>query len=175
MKNFKKVGEFDTKDIAKELEVTNFWNWLNMRKAPGLNHNVVDDIVLRFQRVEGHYTLINYFDGMECVDYFPQGYLRNTMKAVNNQFGLSKIGRVVVAKLRPFSTIAPHIDEGEYTKNHDRFHFVVTTNPNVRFGCGDEEAHMAAGDIWWFDNKTQHYVTNAGNTDRIHIVVDIRK
>jgi quercetin dioxygenase-like cupin family protein len=97
------------------------------------------------------------------------------MKAVNNQFGLSKIGRVVVAKLRPFSTIAPHIDEGEYTKNHDRFHFVVTTNPNVRFGCGDEEAHMAAGDIWWFDNKTQHYVTNAGNTDRIHIVVDIRK
>jgi hypothetical protein len=34
---------------------------------------------------------------------------------------------------------------------------------------------MAAGDIWWFDNKTQHYVTNAGNTDRIHIVVDIRK
>ena len=175
MENFKKVGEFDAATLVKELEATNFWNWLNLRKSPGLYHDVADDIILRFQRVEGYYTLINYFDGLECVDYFPQGYLPNTMRAVNNKFGLSKIGRIVVAKLKPGATIAPHIDEGQYAKQHDRFHFVVTTNPHVEFGCGDETVHMSPGDIWWFDNKTQHYVTNAGDTDRIHVVVDIRK
>jgi quercetin dioxygenase-like cupin family protein len=175
MENFKLIERFNPEAVAKELIATNLWNWLNLRKAPGLNHNVVDDIVLRFQPVQGQHTLMSYFNDLDCVDYFSQGFLKETMKLVTESFDNSKLGRIIAAKLQPGSVIKLHKDEGDYVKAHDRFHLVVTTNSDVKFTCEAEEVHMNAGEIWWFDNKKEHSVVNNGSTERIHVVVDMRK
>jgi aspartyl/asparaginyl beta-hydroxylase (cupin superfamily) len=58
---------------------------------------------------------------------------------------------------------------------HDRFHFVVSTNPDVFFLCNGHPKHLEAGKVWWIDNKSPHSVHNHGSSDRIHIVVDIKK
>lgn len=175
MENFKLIGRFNPDAAAKELTATNLWNWLNLRKAPGLNHGVVDDIVLRFQPVQGQHTLMSYFNDLDCVDYFSQGFLKETMKLVTGVFDSAKFGRIVVAKLHPNSVIKTHVDEGNYVKAHDRFHLVITANPGVKFKCEEEEVHMGAGEIWWFDNKKEHSVVNKGDAERIHVVVDMRK
>jgi hypothetical protein len=175
MENFKLIERFNPEAVAKELTATNLWNWLNLRKAPGLNHNVVDDIVLRFQPVQGQHTLMSYFNDLDCVDYFSQGFLKETMKLVTGTFDNSKLGRIIAAKLHPGSAIKLHKDEGDYVKAHDRFHLVITTNSDVKFTCEAEEIHMNAGEIWWFDNKKEHSVVNNGSTERIHVVVDMRK
>jgi hypothetical protein len=175
MENFKLIERFNPEAIAKELNATNLWNWLNLRKAPGLYHNVADDIVLRFQPVQGQHTLTSYFNELNCVDYFSQGFLKETMKLVAATFDNARLGRVIVAKLHSGAVIKPHIDEGEYAKAHDRFHLVITTNSGVKFKCETEEVHMSAGEIWWFDNKKEHSVVNNGNTERIHVVIDMRK
>ena len=175
MTNFKLIKTFDPAPILQEIEKAKCWNWLNLRRSDGLNHKAVDDIVLRFNPVQSMYTYEDFFNELGCVDYFTQMYLPQTMELVRDFAEDKVIGRVVVAKLKEVAIIAGHIDEGNYAKWHDRYHFVITTNPEVNFYCGDEQQHMAVGEIWWFDNKVEHSVVNLGNTSRIHIVVDIRK
>lgn len=175
MTNFKLIKTFDPAPILQEIEKAKCWNWLNLRRSDGLNHKAVDDIVLRFNPVQSMYTYEDFFNELGCVDYFTQMYLPQTMELVRDFAEDKVIGRVVVAKLKEVAIIAGHIDEGTYAKWHDRYHFVITTNPEVNFYCGDEQQHMAVGEIWWFDNKIEHSVVNLGNTSRIHIVVDIRK
>ena len=175
MTNFKLIKTFDPAPILQEIEKAKCWNWLNLRRSDGLNHKAVDDIVLRFNPVQSMYTYEDFFNELGCVDYFTQMYLPQTMELVRDFAEDKVIGRVVVAKLKEVAIIAGHIDEGNYAKWHDRYHFVITTNPEVNFYCGDEQQHMAVGEIWWFDNKVEHSVVNLGNSSRIHIVVDIRK
>ena len=172
---FELVGTFNPEPILQELIVTNFWDWMSLRKIHGLNHGSVQDIVLRFQPVQGMHPMLKYFDGIECVDYFPQVYLPYTMKAIKDFAGDRTIGKALVAKLKPQGEIVKHIDEGLYCRVHDRFHMVVKTNPSVCFECDGTYQHMKEGEIWQFDNKSTHSVVNAGDESRIHLIVDIRK
>ena len=173
--SFKFIGSFDHEPILEELKNATLWNWLRIRKSNGLKHNAVDDIVLRFQSVEGEHDIREYFDKMECVDYFTKFYFPKTSKAIHEFADKSTIGRIVVANLKPGGAIDTHIDEGEYCAAHDRFHFVLSTNSDVWFKCDGRVKHFEVGKIWWLDNKSLHSVENNGSTDRIHIVVDIKK
>ena len=51
-------------------------------------------------------------------------------------------------------------------------HIPVVTWPEVRFHCGDESVHMAAGEAWLFDNWRRHSVVNPTDNDRVHLVAD---
>ena len=176
MKHFKKVGEFNPELIKKELEATPLWNWLNLRRmAYQSQHNYVDDIVLRFQPVQGKFIMSDFMDSEEMADYFVQNYLPYTMNFINTLTNGKKIGRIVIAKLKAGGIIGDHIDEGDYHKNYLRYHLVIDTNDKVIFTCEDEKQFMPQGTIWWFNNQVTHNVKNEGNTDRTHIVLDIKQ
>lgn len=173
--SFKFIGSFDHEPIFQELQNATLWNWLSVRRSRDLKHKSVDDIVLRFQSVEGKHDISEYFDKMECVDYFPKFYFPKTSKVIHDFADKSTIGRIVIAKLKAGGVIDTHIDKGEYCAAHDRFHFVVSTNPDVWFKCNGSVKRFEAGKIWWLDNKSLHSIENNGSADRIHIVVDIKK
>jgi len=59
-----------------------------------------------------------------------------------------------------------------------RLHLPIVTNEAVRFRSwlpvGDEQTtHMAAGSAWYLDTRKPHTARNDGDTDRIHLVVDV--
>lgn len=85
-----------------------------------------------------------------------------------------RLGRCIVNKLRPGGRIFAHSDAPEHADYWDRFHVVLHSQPGVLFRCGDEQAVMRTGEIWWFDNRVEHEVVNNSADDRIHLVVDIR-
>ena len=173
--NFERVANFNFGHIAGEIQKAPCWNWLNLRRVKGLMHNDVEDIVLRFQSLEGKHDPAYYMEHLDCVDYVVQQQFPLTMTLAAWLSKGRPIGRVMIAKLKSHGIIGAHIDEGEYAKQHDRYHCVVATNKDVVFTCNGEICHMAAGDIWWLDNKSTHSVANHGDTDRIHIIIDIRK
>lgn len=170
MNNFRKVGTFDYQPIFNEVANTPLWNWLNLRKLAG--HS--DDIILRYQILHGRRPIRELMSDMRCVDYIVQEMFPKTMALIEQTFD-RPIGRVVFAKLPPNTKIQPHIDEGTYSENTDRHHFVVTTNPDVIFHSGDEQFHMPRGEIYWFNNHVTHSVENMGTTNRIHLIVDTLK
>lgn len=58
-----------------------------------------------------------------------------------------------------------------------RLHWPITTNPDVTFTAwtltGEQQReHFAAGKWWYLDTRKPHACVNAGETDRIHLVVD---
>ena len=81
-------------------------------------------------------------------------------------------GRSRLMALAAGAEVPPHADSHYYWRTHHRLHIPVITNPGVRFTCGDESVHMAAGECWMFDSFRWHDVQNKGAERRVHLVID---
>jgi hypothetical protein len=53
-----------------------------------------------------------------------------------------------------------------------RLHVPVTTNPQVEFRLNRSRVVMEAGSTWYLRLSDPHSVTNRGETDRVHLVID---
>ena len=68
--------------------------------------------------------------------------------------------------------VPQHADINYHWFYRARLHMPIVTDPQVRFYCGDESVHMAAGEAWIFDNWRLHRVDNPVDAPRIHLVAD---
>ncbi len=147
----------------------------------------IDSIMLRFpekvtvdteEKAELYRTnMLPGFDQHESIDYPAYAALPEFRPLVQHFFGLvggTRLGRVMVNRIRPGGRIFPHADTKAHTDYYTRFHLVLQSKPGVRFLAGDEEVYMGTGEFWWFDNKQVHEVINNSDTDRIHMVMDAR-
>lgn len=143
----------------------------------------MESIMLRFP-VKGVYETekevqdhLSKYDPHESVDYPPYKLLPEARPLVMNLMhyvGGERLGRVMINKLRCGGRIFPHADTPAHAEYYSRFHVVLTSTPGVVFRCADEQAYMAPGEAWWFNNKLEHEVINNGSDERIHMIVDVR-
>lgn len=75
-------------------------------------------------------------------------------------------------RLAPGATVPEHADINYHWFTRVRLHLPIVTRPEVRFYCGDQVVHMAAGEAWVFDNWRSHRVENFTPDERIHLVAD---
>src|SRR5882724_7888923 len=94
-------------------------------------------------------------------------YLRQILGSFGVVWGRSRLMR-----LAPGASVPQHADINYHWFTRVRLHIPIVTEPEVRFFCGDEAVHMAAGEAWLFDNWRLHRVENAGRRERIHLVAD---
>lgn len=75
--------------------------------------------------------------------------------------------------LKPGSFIKEHTDYNlGYEDGIFRIHIPVTTNEGVHFFINSEEVKMLPSECWYGNFNLPHSVRNAGQTDRIHLVMD---
>ena len=88
-----------------------------------------------------------------------------------------KYAKSLLAKLPAGKKIFPHYDQGgplsTYMMVIRRFHVVISTNDEVEFRIGNNTKHMNVGECWEINQNMIHEVWNDGNTDRIHLIIDI--
>jgi hypothetical protein len=94
-------------------------------------------------------------------------YIMQVMRELGGVWGRSRL-----MGLAPGAEVPAHVDINYYWRTHLRIHIPVITNPGVRFTCGDQTVHMAAGECWVFDSFRWHDVQNRGSERRIHLVLD---
>lgn len=94
-------------------------------------------------------------------------YLRQVMASFRSSIGRSRLMRIVGE-----GQVKPHADISYYWWERVRIHVPLATTPRVRFHCGDQAIHMAAGECWIFDTWREHTVRNPEPTARIHLVID---
>jgi hypothetical protein len=82
------------------------------------------------------------------------------------------VGRTRLMRLSGQAEVTRHADQHYYWTERVRVHVPVTTQPTVRFECGDAALNMAPGECWIFDTWRQHRVVNADERSRIHLVCD---
>ena len=83
------------------------------------------------------------------------------------------VARSRLMRLSPGAEVQEHVDFNYHWYSRIRIHVPIMTEPSVRFFCGPEEVHMAAGEAWLFDSWRRHRVINGSSSDRIHLVIDI--
>ena len=69
-------------------------------------------------------------------------------------------------------------DSGVQNGKVMRFHFPLITNEDVRFTMWGVDgkpktANMKVGECWYLDTRKPHQAINNGDSDRIHLVVDV--
>jgi hypothetical protein len=94
-------------------------------------------------------------------------YLRQILSSFGVVWGRSRLMR-----LAPGASVPQHADINYHWFSRVRLHIPIVTAPEVRFFCGDESVHMAAGEAWLFDNWRLHRVENGSDRERIHLVAD---
>jgi len=103
----------------------------------------------------------------------PTPHLRNSpyLRQVLTSFGVVW-GRSRLMRLAPGAEVPQHADINYHWYTRVRLHIPVITWPQVRFYCGEDDVHMAAGEAWLFDNWRTHRVINPTAHERIHLVAD---
>jgi mannose-6-phosphate isomerase-like protein (cupin superfamily) len=94
------------------------------------------------------------------------------IKTVLDFFACEKTS-VRLMKLNAGAIIKEHTDhEMNFEEGEARFHIPVQTNEQVDFYVLNEKIPMKEGECWYLNLSLKHRVTNAGTTDRVHLVID---
>lgn len=84
------------------------------------------------------------------------------------------IGSARFLRLEAGAVIGEHSDGGLcYEYGEARLHIPIHTNPQLEFFVNQERIIMNEGTCWYINANNPHAVANRGQTDRIHLVIDI--
>lgn len=94
-------------------------------------------------------------------------------RLVSSIVGDAPLKSVRVLRLVPGGEILEHTDPGLGLRGGEaRFHLPLRTHDGVFFYVGGERVPMRAGEWWYADFSLPHRVSNRGDSDRLHLVVD---
>ena len=143
----------------------------------GSPHAEVSDILLRFQEVpptrEVDVQAVNA--DHESVPYAAWWLLpeaRPLVFGLMNRVSATRLGRVMLTKLRPGCRIPPHVDSAPHSTYYQRHHVTLYTPPECSFRIEDEVLTMRPGECWWVNNALEHEVWNDGDSERIALIID---
>ena len=84
-----------------------------------------------------------------------------------------ELGRATLAALQPGGWVRPHVDTGEYYRARDRYHLVLHSATGSPLTCAGETVVMCKGELWIFDNKSEHEARNPSDSPRVHLIFDV--
>ena len=90
---------------------------------------------------------------------------------IKHYFDFNRIRMINVYKLEPGACLHPHRDmEGNLILGMIRVHYCLKTNSK----CSLLGEHLSAGNFLSFSTSELHNAENLGDSDRIHLVVDLK-
>lgn len=86
-----------------------------------------------------------------------------------------QFGKIMVVSLKPGGFVDWHVDQGEYADAHDRFHLCLVPSVGSALYSGMESLVLQWGTLAFFNNHALHSAVNFGQSDRIHLIFDVRR
>lgn len=87
-------------------------------------------------------------------------------------YGRGVFPRVMLAKMPSGGVIHPHIDANPAAKWPHKIHVPLSTNSKVVAYFGGTEHYFPVGEAVEVDNLGPHWVSNGGETARIHLIFE---
>ena len=131
-------------------------------------------IPLRGKAGATHPVMMIYSDA-SCTEFENTPYLEGTnyFTEVFNAFQCP-LNSVRLMKLTPGSKILEHFDfDLNADEGNARLHLAIETNPDVDFRLNGERVLLEEGDCWYLRLSDPHSVANRGESNRIHLVLDV--
>ena len=189
LKNFTLIQDgVDVSGVLSELEANpDLWGEHGRRKtAPGSPHTGMSDIWVRYnddapyERGERPWTEFNdlhlpvWYRGWDLLPSL-KPIVFDLMAQVEGEM----IGGVLITRIPPGQGIDWHADQaGWHVQYFEKFYLSLKSAPGAKFWCdadGEKEAlEPKPGEIWLFDNRKPHAVTNHSGEDRITCIICLR-
>ena len=169
------------KQIAEHPEL---WNLFDMRtRAADSPHREVDDIWLRYRSWdEFDQNDPSAFANEHRSVFYPAYYQLPAMDWILarlvKQLGELELGGILITRIAPGKQVYPHSDAGSW---HAEFYtekilVLLSSAPGQQFCFENGESHEGeAGEVFTFDNRPVHWVTNHSDHDRVSLIFAIRR
>lgn len=95
-----------------------------------------------------------------------------TARQLMQENGQGYFIRASLVRLKAGSDIAEHRDMNFSLTHSHRVHLPIVSNEKVLFTVGAETIHMREGQLFEINNRRLHTVSNGGDDDRIHLILD---
>ena len=183
MRRFLKlVDGIDTMPALLQLhDQPELWDAFNVRTASETSpHHGVSDIWLRYRDRAELTEPASYLDPHFSV-WWPAWRSLPALRPI--VFGLmarceaTSLGGVFITRIAPGGRVAPHDDAYSWHARHYgcKVYVPLAGNGQCINRCLDEEVVMGVGSAWTFDNLVEHEVTNAGDCNRITLIIAMRR
>lgn len=171
MTNYEVLAAVPVHDAARELASTPppIWDEFGVRSSyPGSAHTDTRAILCR-----GPLSFAHAYNpkALRTWRYHGLNGVRRLVNDVLVHLNVATVGNVMVAELKPFGTVDPHIDQGDYAEHFDRIHIAVAGG--CVFYVDDQPHYPKAGDVFLFNHRRMHHVTNPYPEARTHVIVDL--
>ncbi|MCO5951173.1 aspartyl/asparaginyl beta-hydroxylase domain-containing protein [Mucilaginibacter flavidus] len=133
------------------------WKVLSLRSPGGSHKNIIPDLIGESDFLDTEYM----------------GHFASVKKIMASLH--CPIMAVRFLNLQAGAIIKEHTDaELALEKGEARLHFPVFTNPQVEFYCEKDRIFLNEGECWYLNANLPHNVSNNGDTDRVHLVIDCK-
>lgn len=159
------------------------WDAQKSRKTrPSSPHIGMSDIWVRYNDLERAKPGFAGFNDEHVPVWYPAWAalpaLRPIIFDLMGQVEGEMLGGVLITRIPPGGTIAPHIDHGWHVEYYEKFYVSLQSEPGAEFWCNHggvkEGLNPKPGECWLFDNRKLHWVTNESGKDRLTLIVCIR-
>lgn len=168
---------FDVSGLQTELaEHPEVWDQHRWRTDhPRSPHRECSDIWCRYNALENLGPRFN--DPHEAVWYSVTRILPSAKRIAETIADLRQqvLAGVLITKIPAGKQVYPHIDRGWHAENTDKVGVLIQGNAHQQF-CFENAAHTCEeGDVFWFSNQAAHWVTNDSDSDRVTLIVCLRR
>lgn len=187
MTNFRFVTHLDTFPVMTRLAKLNPPTWKPVAARGEVMHPDIGLGASLLLRAHGNITKENWLNDLPIAEQpdlvqwtSMKRLLERARKAVMaepaaRQYLSGEMGRAMVSRLDPGSTIFWHVDDGPYHSKHVRFHVPLVTNPGCIMYSGPQSMHLEVGGLWFFNNRVRHCAANWGVHHRLHLIFEMRR
>ena len=162
--------QFNSKLLKADLDLCAKFNFLKNYVPTNYNGK---NYILPLRSIRG--SLDNPVALPNCADtYMDTPALKKCLyfQEVINTF-LCKKETVRLMNLPPGAEVNTHTDyKCGYEDGIFRVHIPIITNEDVHFILNSQILKMRVGEVWYTNVNLPHSVTNKGNTNRVHLVLD---
>lgn len=156
------------------------WNQHTMRTASeGTPHREADDIWVRYNPWRNFHGDPVAFHAEHVAEWYPcigviPGAWR-LAREVMRRVGGKTLGGVLITRIPPGGQVKPHVDRGWHADVHAKYAVQIKGNASQAFCFDDAELRPEPGDLYTFDNSRRHWVTNESDSERITLIVCVRR
>lgn len=167
--SFALIGAHATDGLRAKVEALTSDDWLSdaWRQHVYRPHRESNTILLMFDKDYRHDTPTT----LAAHAHF-EAEMQAIYERLKAHYGSGYPVRALFARLPPDARVHPHSDAGFSLTNSHRVHLPVVTHPNAWFTVGGETRAVPYGELWEINNQREHSVHNAGDRDRVHLLVD---